>query len=143
VNVDHRPLFLGRVSVGLPLWLEANSDQETQTMLEVEHKRDERIAAIHYARVNVKSLAAEAKVIRRETERAGKAYKDGLAVHRRGRLREEARYAHLALAFFRHSKYRSVEEKCYSPPSEKRLHEKASRFQWGLQMKDVSDWLKQ
>jgi hypothetical protein len=71
--------------------------------------RDERVTAIHRARVNVKSLAAEARLIRQEERRAGWVYREELARHRRGRLRDEARYAGLALAFIRGRAYSAVE----------------------------------
>lgn len=76
---------------------------------------DARVAAIHSLRVNIKSLAAEARIIRQETRRAGPAYRNALAEHRRGRLRSEARYAHLAQAFIRGRAHREVEVKTREP----------------------------
>lgn len=70
---------------------------------------DPKVSAIHRLRVNVKSLAAEAKLIRHEERRAGYQYQTELALHRRGRLRMEARYSQLALAFLRGRPYASVE----------------------------------
>lgn len=86
-----------------------------------------RVAAIHTLRVNVKTLAAEARIIRQETERAGAVYRPHLTEHRRGRLRREARYAHLALAFLRGRPYRAVEAKCREPVDEARLANKIQR----------------
>lgn len=88
---------------------------------------DPKIAAIHKARVNVKSLAAEARMIRREERRAGPAYRLELAAHRRGRVREEARYAQLALAFIRGMAYRNVENKA-KPVDPDRLIKKIRGF---------------
>lgn len=70
---------------------------------------DSKVAAIHKLRINVKSLAAEAKIIRQEAKRCGMAYEYALTLHRKGRLREEARVAHLALAYARSRAYRSAE----------------------------------
>ena len=86
------------------------------------------VATIHALRVNVKSLAAEAKLIRYEEKRAGIQYQAALNGHRRGRLREEARYAQLALAFVRGRAYRSVEMEGSSEPDASRLFQKLNRF---------------
>lgn len=89
---------------------------------------DPKVAAIHKLRVNVKSLAAEAKIIRHEERRAGYQYQTELALHRRGRLREEARYAQLALAFLRGKPYISVEcDKARKTVDYDRLANKVSR----------------
>ena len=88
---------------------------EAQVMKTYEY--DWKVAAIHKLRINVKSLAAEAKIIRQEARRCGACYEMELTLHRRGRLREEARYTHLALAFVRGRPYKSVERKlgCLTP----------------------------
>lgn len=104
---------------------------------------DEKIAAIHRIRVNIKSLTEEARIIRRETQRCGKEYKDMLHLHRTGRLREEARYALLTLAFLRGRKYKEVEQKCKVQPDDKRLGEKASRYISGNVRREVFEWLNQ
>ena len=70
---------------------------------------DPKVAAIHRLRVNIKSLAAEAKIIRHEESRAGFDYYFELNHHRRGNLRYEARLAHLALGFIRGRKRSYVE----------------------------------
>jgi len=70
-----------------------------------------KVGYVHKLRVNVKSLAAEAVIIRNETKRAGKDYKDSLYVHRVGRLRTEARYAQLALAYIRGKRYKLCENR--------------------------------
>ncbi len=78
-------------------------------MHEKQYQYDQRIAAIHSLRVNVKSLAHEAKLIRSESKRCGPIYRQRMDNHRRYHLREEARYAQLALAFARQRPYKSVE----------------------------------
>lgn len=89
---------------------------------------DSKVAAIHMLRVNVKSLAAEAKLIRHEEKRAGIQYQTALQLHRRGRLREEARYAQLALAFLRGRHLRQVELAFSKPVDVKRLGMKLCKF---------------
>lgn len=78
-------------------------------MQKVQYEHDIRIAAIHKLRVNLKSLAFEAKAIRHEERRAGIVYRSSLREHRVGPLREEIRYTGLALAFVRNRPYRRVE----------------------------------
>lgn len=105
---------------------------------------DPKVAAIHRLRVNVKSLAAEAKIIRQEAWRCGMAYEYSLTLHRKGRLREEARYAHLALAYFRGRSYKSVEAKAKTMDADK-LMDKIHRagFQGGRTeaLKATVKWL--
>ena len=112
-------------------------------MIQTERKHDQRISAIHKLRVNVKSLAAESRLIRQEERRCGECYRSELSEHRRGRLREEARYAQLALAHFRGRPYKSVEAKCLVPVDAKRLFEKAKRYMYldPLGEKAISNWL--
>lgn len=70
-----------------------------------EHK----VAVIHMLRVNVKSLAAEAKIIREEEKRCGFQYFESLHLHRTGQLRTESRVAQLALAYLRGRSYVSIQ----------------------------------
>lgn len=106
----------------------------------VEH--DARIAAIHSLRVNLKSLTAEARIIRQEEQRAGAAYRPALAAHRRGRLRREARLTHLALAFVRGRPYRSIEARAKDPVDVANLTNKIVRH-WSrtLTSAGVQAWL--
>lgn len=75
-------------------------------------------------RVNVKSLAEEARIIRKEFNRTKL---QALDSHRRCRVRQEARYAQLALAFVRGCKYRSVEANARQLPDEMTLIGKLKR----------------
>jgi hypothetical protein len=100
-----------------------------------------KVEAIHALRVNVKSLAAEARIIRQEDRRAGPGYREKLDYHRRGRLREESRYAQLALAFIRGRAYKTVEQP-YEPPVRQKLHQKICRF-FPASPQQVADWLGQ
>lgn len=82
-----------------------------------EWQLDPRVAAIHMLRVNVKSLAAEARIIRQEEQRCGFNYYQQLHLHRVNQLRKESRIAQLALAFLRGRTYAQVEG-CAKPPKD-------------------------
>lgn len=102
---------------------------------------DWKVAAIHKLRVNIKSLAAEAKIIRREARRAGNFYSWQLTEHRRGRLRQEARITHLALAFVRGRAYRSVEQNSKDMDITFRLRAKVNGFGAAASESQITAWL--
>lgn len=100
--------------------------------------------AIHGLRVNVKSLAAEAKIIRKEIRRArSPEVKNGLHSHRMTRLKPESRMAHLALAYVRGVPYKSVETNALTQPLATDLKKKLSRFAYIPDIKILEKWLKQ
>lgn len=68
--------------------------------------RDHRV----YLKVKIKSLTAEAKIIRSE-ERKNKRARAGLSGHRRGIVRTAARHTLLAYGFIRGRKYSDMEAK--------------------------------
>lgn len=97
---------------------------------------------VHQLRVNVKSLAAEARFIREEMKRATTAEaRNALSIHRMVRLKPEARLAHLALAFVRGVPYSVVENHAASAPVIASLHAKIKRFVWDVAEKQVKQWL--
>lgn len=98
------------------------------------------VSAIHLLSVNVKSLAAEARFIRHEERRAGLCYVDSLRDHRIRVLREESRYAGLALAFVR-GKSKFVTEGNSKAVDFTRLTKKIRRFLPTVGDKDVFSWL--
>lgn len=102
---------------------------------------DSTVYSIHIARINIKSLTAEARLIRKECNRAGAAYCEYLRAHRTGRLRREARVAHLALAYIRNRKYRDVENQCWEKVSVKELREKLHRFGCYADITKVTSWM--
>lgn len=114
----------------------SDSTQERKT-----YQYDWKVAAIHKLRVNVKSLAAEAKIIRKEAMRASAMYGNELNLHRRGRLREEARYSQLALCFLRGRKYRQVEHANSKPVDSLRLAKKLSGFTGKPTGPELTEWL--
>lgn len=109
-------------------------------MTAIERIYDAKVAAIHRLRVNVKSLAAEARIIRREERRCGSQYVWTLQDHRRRNVREESRYAGLALAFVRGQEYQSVESKVIHPVDSARLSKKLRGFYSTTDAK-ICEWL--
>lgn len=101
------------------------------------------VLAIHTLRVNIKSLAAESRFIRQETARCGKEYRNALAFHRRGKVRDESRYSHLALGFLRGRKYRALEHKTSKPIDPKRIAAKLNKHDWQLMITPaiIEKWL--
>ncbi len=82
-----------------------------------------------YLKVKIKSLAAEAKIIRLETKRAKRAsIRDGLALHRKGAVRFEARHTHLAYGFLRGREYRQIEQKAHTPPDWDKVRRMIERY---------------
>ena len=71
-----------------------------------------------YLKVKIKSLAAEAKIIREETKRARcPSIKNGLYRHRIDVVRVEARHTHLAYGFLRGKTYHQIEKKAEVAPN--------------------------
>ena len=101
------------------------------------------VAAIHKLRINIKSLAAEARFIRREAKRADVCYREELNYHRRGRLREEARLAHLALAWLRGKPYLAVEPNARNTDIAAPLYNKIKRIVGAsnVTLAHIEDWL--
>jgi len=86
---------------------------------------DERV----YLKVKIKSLAEEAKIIRKETKRAKRAsIRDGLALHRRGIIRFEARHTYLAYGFLRSREYRKIEPKAHVSPNWEKVRKMIEKY---------------
>lgn len=85
-----------------------------------------------FLKIKIMSLAAEARIIRREANKWPRAGVMGtryaLNQHRRFDVRQEARSAQLAYGFLRNKPYRSIEEKCWDAPDETRIIEIAVKF---------------
>ncbi len=69
-----------------------------------------------YLKVKIKSLAEEARIIRKEERVSQGEKREGLHLHRVGTVRREARHALLAYGFIRGLKYCQMEAKCETPP---------------------------
>jgi hypothetical protein len=102
--------------------------------------------ALKRAKVNIKSLAAEATIIRGVIKKTNDVtVKNDLHLHRLSKVRPEARLANLAIAFLK-QKPRSVVEKTDKPIDIKRLHSKLSVFCWLTPVKTpsievIQEWL--
>lgn len=70
-----------------------------------------------YLKVKIKSLAAEAKIIREEERKAQGDRKQGLHDHRVGTVRRASRNSLLAYGFIRGRKYHQIEARCKETPS--------------------------
>ena len=114
--------------------------QQRARLRYADEKFSQFVSAIHVLRVNIKSLAAEARFIRHEERRAGLCYVDSLRDHRVRVLREESRYSGLALAFIR-GKSKFVTEGNSKAVDLTRLNKKIRRFLPTVGDKDVFSWL--
>ena len=83
-----------------------------------------------YLKIKIKSLAAEASIIRREEKRwpGPSATRTGLHLHRVFEVRHEARAALLAYAFLRGRTYRAVEKSAHESPDWKRIETIAIKY---------------
>lgn len=105
---------------------------------------DKPVVALHTLRINIKSLAEEARINREEAKLAtDSTVFNSLVNHRRGPLRREARYAQLSLAFLRQMPYRRIESKTRegNEPCPKHLTKKLRRFVEGVDSEAVRSWL--
>ena len=89
-----------------------------------------------YLKVKLKSLAAEAKIIRLETKRAKDVrLKNGLALHRIGIVRYEARHTLIAYGFLRGKPYHKIESKCKEAPDWNKVRKMIEKYgadlSWG------------
>jgi hypothetical protein len=72
-----------------------------------------------YLKVKIKSLAAEAKIIRQEERKSGGRLRNGLHEHRVGIVRSEARHSLLAYGFLRGRDYSRLEKNSSQPNMER------------------------
>jgi hypothetical protein len=80
-----------------------------------------------FLRIKLKSLAAEARIIRQEEVR-NKRLRYELSEHRRGVVRAAARNTQLAYAFLKGRTYRSVEAKATTPPNWKEVERMVKQY---------------
>ena len=86
-------------------------------------------------KIKIKSLAAEARIIRHEEKRAkaigtmgARAKRESLYLHRTGIVRREARYTLLAYGFLRGKSYAQLEAKCKLPPNWKKVQAMVEKY---------------
>ena len=97
-----------------------------------------------YIKVKLLSLAAEAKIIRKQ-EQLARHHRDrirrlGLAGHRTGIVRHEARHALLAYAYLRGTPYKTVEAKCHgnSKPDFGKVRNSLEKYIWARRYDDLN-----
>ena len=82
-----------------------------------------------YLKVKIKSLAAEAKIIRIEEKRARRpGLRRGLEDHRRGIVRTEARHTHLAYGFIRGLEYHQMESTTHEAPNWEKVRKMVEKY---------------
>jgi hypothetical protein len=84
-----------------------------------------------YLKIKIKSLAAEARIIRGEERKWPGPLRAGLRKHRLRDVRAEARYALLAYGFLRHRPLAAVEGKARSEPCWERVQKLAEKYGGG------------
>ena len=81
-----------------------------------------------HLRIKIKSLAAEAAIIRKEANRTKGPTKWGLNAHRTGTVRSEARLSLLAYGLLRRVPYNVMEKTCDEAPNFSKVADFARRF---------------
>lgn len=83
-----------------------------------------------YLKIKIKSLAAEARIIRQEERKwpGPSDVRHGLHNHRVVDVRMETRSALLAYGFIRGKEYRKIETFCYSVPNGMRIAQLAVKY---------------
>ena len=99
-------------------------------------------------KIKIKSLACEAKIIRKEEGRLkGSNWDRGrteLQQHRTGSLRNEARSALLAYAFLRKRNYWKTEASAATPPDRRRTCKLISKYgtmSYEVALQSFTDWV--
>lgn len=86
-------------------------------------------------KVKIKTLAAEARIIRKEELAAKQARHydklQSLHCHRVGDVRRASRHSHLAYGFLRQVPYLKMEQSCRSQPHWETVRKEAARFSEG------------
>ena len=96
---------------------------------------------LRHLKIKIKSLAAEARIIRAMEGKASDKYcRSSLRHHRISDVREEARYSQLAYAYLRCRPYLTVEKKGSKQVNPARLAKMIDRF-GGRNRKSLADWL--
>lgn len=98
---------------------------------------DERV----YLKVKIKSLAAEARIIRVE-EKRNKDFRARLEFHRKHKVRPEARATLLAYAYIRGIPYKKVESDAKHQPDWNRVSTMVKKYGSGyLDQGDLKKWM--
>jgi len=95
-----------------------------------------------YLKIKIKSLAAEAQIIRKEERKwpGTTAERHGLHSHRVLDVRREARSALLAYGYLRGRKYLQLEPKCSEAPNWRRIGKLVERYGEPGVVKGLDGW---
>lgn len=84
--------------------------------------------SVKFLKVKVKSLTAEARIIRLEEQRSTGSLRDALCLHRRGVVRQAARESQLAYGFLRGRTYHQMERNAEHPPVWKNVYKMVVKY---------------
>jgi hypothetical protein len=93
-----------------------------------------------FLKIKIKTLAEEARFIRREEKRHIGSMQEQLHWHRIGRVRQAARNTHLAYSYIRGRAYHTVERTSHTSPNWKEVERMVNRYGGGT--KFDKDWYK-
>lgn len=95
-----------------------------------------------YLKVKIKSLAAEAKIIKHEEQRSKGTTRSSLASHRKNIVRRESRNSHLAYGYLRGRTYKQLEKTCHSSPDWDRVERMIKKYGPPRHNTSFEDWRK-
>lgn len=93
-------------------------------------------------KIKVKSLAAEAKIIRTHERQTTGAQRNSLAEHRRGTVRYEARHSLLAYGYLRGVPYRAMEKSSKTPFNVSKVEHMVKKYGPAAHNEAFAAWLK-
>jgi hypothetical protein len=91
-----------------------------------------------FLKVKIKSLAAEARIIRHEERKSRGQLRNDLANHRKGIVRREARNTQLAYGYLRGRSYRQLEHSCHRQPDWEAVERMVKRY--GRLNQPLKEW---
>lgn len=91
-----------------------------------------------FLKVKIKSLAAEARIIRHEERKSRGQLRNDLAAHRKGIVRREARHTQLAYGYLRNRPYRKLEQTCHRHPDWSSVERMVKRY--GTLKQPLKEW---
>ena len=104
-------------------------------------KRKNRMSLRHL-KIKVKSLAAEARIIKHEERKTRGLERRELQDHRKGVVRREARHSGLALGYLRGRAYRAMEATCRTAPDWSAVERMIKRYGPPRHNMSFEDWRK-
>ena len=96
--------------------------------------------SLRFLKVTIKSLSAEARIIRLEETRSRGELRAALSGHRRGEVRREVRSAFVAYGYLRGRPYQVVEPRVKSPPDWTRVERLVAKYGLGCAKDGLKGW---